>query len=305
MLRIKEIKDVLKEKACKAPTPKLSVKVNSYSQAKVALEAGVDAIYLSGEVFKPNRPFSKTEILDLTKDKKATKIYLGLPRMMFEEDFSKYDHLLVNNNLGLDGLVVTNLGTIHKYKTLGLELIGDYSLNIYNHSAASFYKKHGLTTATLSVESPLLDTREAIINSPVPIEIIAHGSPVVMYMDHNLYENTKVVASTGCEDNSHVPNNILVLVDEKSQEHPVYIDSHDRNHMTLYKDLCYLPFIKELNDIGVNNFRIEACHYDCVKLHRVISIYREALNDLTKCEDLFHSLQASGDQFTLGAFQFN
>ena len=35
--------------------------------------------------------------------------------MMFEEDFSKYNHLLKENNLGLDGLVVTNLGAIHKY----------------------------------------------------------------------------------------------------------------------------------------------------------------------------------------------
>ena len=68
--------------------------------------------------------------------------------MMFEEDFSNYNHLLKENNLGLDGLVVTNLGAIHKYKILGLELIGDYSLNIYNHSAASFFEKQGLSMAT-------------------------------------------------------------------------------------------------------------------------------------------------------------
>ena len=303
--RIEEIKNLLKERSSVAQQPKLSVKVNSYSQAKAALEEGVDAIYLSGEVFQPNLPFSKSEILKLTKEKKATKIYLGLPRMMFEEDFSKYDHLLMGNNLGLDGLLTTNLGAIHKYKSLGLELIGDYSLNIYNHRAAKFYEKQGLSIATLSVESPLLDTRETITKSTIPLEIIVHGSPVVMYMDHDLYENTQVLESSRHENNSHIDNKILVLVDEKSHEHPVYRDNYGRNHMTLYKDLCYLPFLKELNDIGVTHFRIEACHYGTNELRNILSIYREALNDLSKSVDLFNSLTTNHAGFTLGAFQFN
>ena len=95
----------MNEKTSLAQKPNLSVKVNSYSQAKVAIEVGVDAIYLSGEVFAPNLPFSKSEILKLTNGKGNTKIYLGFPKMMFEEDFSKYNHLLVENNLGLDGLL--------------------------------------------------------------------------------------------------------------------------------------------------------------------------------------------------------
>ena len=64
-------------------------------------------------------------------------------------------------------------------------------------------------------------------------------------------------------------------------------------------------FLKELNDIGVNHFRIEACHYDTNKLRKVLSIYKEAINDLSKCEELFHSLSPSDAGFTLGAFQFN
>ncbi|MGK0468705.1 peptidase U32 family protein [Clostridium sp.] len=303
--RISEIKTLLKGDISIARVPKLSVKVNSYAQARVAIEEGVDRIYLSGEVFQPNHPFCKSEILELTKDKRNTKVYLGFPRMMLEEDFSKYNQLLKGNNLGLDGLVVTNLGAINKFKSLGLELIGDYSLNIYNHSAANFYEKQGLSIATLSVETPLLDAKEAITKSSIPIEIIVHGSPVVMYMDHNLYENIKISEPIGQADNSNVPNNVLVLVDEKNHEHPVYIDNNGRNHMTLYKELCYLPFLKELNDIGVNNFRIEACHYDTDNLRKILYIYRKAIDDLTVCEDLFHSLDQGTCGFTLGTFQFN
>ncbi len=303
--RIDEIKDLLKTKTRQSQKPKLSVKVSSYSQAKAVLEVGVDAIYLSGEVFEPNLPFSKNEILMLTKDKKSTKIYLGFPRMMFEADFSKYNQLLKENDLGLDGLIVTNLGAIHKYKSLGLELIGDYSLNIYNDKAASFYEKQGLSIATLSLETPLLDAKNIISKSTVPIEIIVHGSPTVMYMDHDLYENTKVSESTKRENNTYVDNEVLVLVDEKKHEHPVYLDNYGRNHMTFYKDLCYLPFLKELNDIGINHFRIEACHYDINKLRKIIGIYKDAINDLNKDEELFYFQDSSNAGYTLGAFQYN
>lgn len=303
--RIKEIKEKLQKSPNTFEKPILSVKVNSYEQAKVAIEEGIDAIYLSGEVFEPNRPFSKKEIIDLTKNKKDSKIYLALPRMMDEDDFSKYSHLLNQNNLGLDGLIVTNLGAIHRFKELGLELIGDYCLNIYNHKAAGFYKDQGLSSATLSVEAPLLDAKETIDKSTLPIELIVHGSPIVMYLEHDLYENTQVLSPTGKADNRYAPNHVLVLVDDKGYEHPVYRDTRGRNHMIMYKDLCYLPILKELHALGVKRFRIEGSHYNLATLRNILRIYKKALVDLTKCDELFASLQSTHSGFTLGAFQFD
>ncbi|MCT4605116.1 MAG: U32 family peptidase [Marinisporobacter sp.] len=302
--RITKIKNVLNIENPLSGDPILSIKVNSYKQAKIALEEGVDAIYLSGEVFEPNRPFSKEEILDLTKHKKHSKIYLCFPRMMYSRDFSNYTQLLKESNLGLDGLVVTNLGAIHPFKDLGLELIGDYCLNIYNQKSADFYKKQGLSTVTLSVETPLKDAKEMIIQSSIPVEMIVHGSPVVMYLEHDLYENT-LLEPTKKEDNHHVDNHVLVLVDDKGYEHPIYRDREGRNHMTLYKDLCYLPFLKELHHIGVNRFRIEGCHYNTTQLKKVLRIYKKAIKDFAICEDLFDSLSSESMNFTLGAFQFD
>jgi putative protease len=303
--KIEEIRTHLNVKNPLVQKPNLSVKVDSYMQAKVAIDEGADRIYLSGDVFQPNHPFSKSEIQLITKDKNNSKIYLGFPKMMFEEDFSRYNHLLKESNLGLDGLVATNLGAIHKFKSLALEIIGDYSLNIYNHAAASFYENEGLSIATVSVEAPLTDVKEIIAKSLIPVEIIVHGSPTVMHMGYNLYDNTKVSESDIKENNSNSESKLLFLVDEKSYEHPVYLDNYGRSHMTLYKELCYLPFLKELNDIGANNFRIEACNYDISNLRKILSIYRAAIDDLSRCEDLFSSLKSTSAGFTLGAFQFN
>lgn len=303
--RVTKIKENLLENSILNKKPILSVKVNSFEQAKIALEENIDIIYLSGEVFQPDKPFSKKEILELTKNKNSTKIYIGLPRMMFEDDFSRYTHLLNENNLGLDGLLVTNLGAICKFKDLKLELIGDYCLNIYNELSANFYKKQGLASATISVEAPLKNLIQMVKKASLPLELIVHGSPVVLYLEHDLYENIKIHSPYKKEDNHYTDNNVLVLVDDKGLEHPIYRDNNGKNHMLLYKDLCYLPFLKELNSIGLNRFRIEACHYNLEDLRQVLQTYRKALDDLNICNELYSSLKPIKAGFTLGALQFD
>lgn len=303
--RLQQIKTALHVDVPASSQPVLTVKVNSFEHANVALNEGADVIYLSGDTFEPDQPFSKQDILSLTSRKKDSKIYLGLPRMMHEEDFSKYAHLLRGNHLGLDGLLVTNLGAIHYFKDTQLELIGDYCLNIYNEKAIAFYKDQGLSALTLSVEAPLSDTKEAISTSALPIEVVAHGAPVVMYLEHDLYANTTSLSPVDEEDNLFVDNHVLVLVDEKGHEHPVYRDHMGRNHLIPYKDLCYLPILKELQDAGASRFRIEGSHYRTDALASLIKAYKKALDDVSKCASLYQQLTPTHAGFTLGSLQFD
>ena len=303
--RVSEIKDILSLDEVKINKPELTVKVNNYEAAMLAINEGVDKIYLSGEVFEPDAPFTKEEIINITKSKKNSKIYLGLPRMMFEDDFSKYNHLLRNNDLGIDGLLVTNLGAISKFKDLGLELVGDYSLNIYNALSANFYKNLGLEMATLSCESPVNNTKDSLLNSDLDLEIIVNGSPVVMYMSHDLYENTNVINPSGVVDRKFNDKKVLLLIDDKGNEHPVYRDNTGKNHMLLSKELCYMPILKELANLGTKAFRIEGCHYDNNTLKTVISSYKKAISNLEQCNEIFKELEYDCLGFTLGAMQFN
>ncbi|GJM83090.1 hypothetical protein HMSSN139_55860 [Paenibacillus sp. HMSSN-139] len=92
----------------------VSVHVNNMAQAKAALEAGADHLYLSGDVFEPDRPFTKEDVKELAALKGNAKLYLGLPRMMTEQHFDLYEGLLFGERLPIDGLMVTNLGAIRK-----------------------------------------------------------------------------------------------------------------------------------------------------------------------------------------------
>lgn len=282
----------------------LSVHVNNMAQAKVALMNGADHIYLSGDVFLPDRPFTKQDIQELAAIKGGAKIYLGLPRMMSELHFDMYDGLLSGERLPIDGLLVTNLGAIHRFASKGYPLIGDLNLNIFNQLSAQMYAGLGVERFTASIELPLRDLTQLLSNTPVPLEMVVHGSPALMYMEHDLYENTEAFEPIAEEDNQYVDNSVLVLMTDKG-ENPVYRDVHGRCHLMLAKELCLLPVIKELQEAGLAVCRIEGATYTPEQLGVIVSTYKAALTRPDSAKELFSAMQPVYAGYTLGALHFD
>jgi len=110
-------------------------------------------------------------------------------------------------------------------------------------------------------------------------------------MEHDLYDNVK--ADT---------EGLLYLVDGENFKHPVYKDQFGRNHMLLYKDICYLPVIDGLLAAGLKNFRIEAPYLSTQALEKVVTVYQKALKEPEQCRELYKDLQPAREGWTLGAF---
>lgn len=278
----------------------LSVKVNNFEQAKLAIEKNVDRIYLPSEVLLPDEFINLDELNTLITIKNSTKIYLELPQMMNELQFDIIDQYLSKHGHLFDGLLVSNLGAIkkyaHKYKT-----ISNYNLNIYNHKALEFYKNLGVNEFTLSIETRNNELGSFISSTKDPLEMIVHGPIKVMYLDHNLYDNIDSLEPIEKADNSYVNNSVLVLMTDKG-ENPVYIDQNGKNHLFTAKELCLLPILE-----GINNsvsLRIEGETYSTQELESVIDVYKKAIEDTSKSKDLFNELKTFRAGFTLGALNF-
>lgn len=288
-----------------ASKPELSVRVNNMAQARVALEQGIDHLYLSGDVYEPDRPFTKQDIIGLGAIKGEAKIYLGLPRMMTELHFDQYDQLLLHGeSLPIDGLLVTNLGAIRRYKSSGYPMIGDSNLNIYNGLSAGLYTGLGLERLTVSPEMTLEHFAAFTSRSELSLEIIVHGTPALMYMEHDLFENTEVMEPIGQEDNRYVSNDVLVLMTDKG-ENPVYRDQHGRCHLLFAKELCYLPMLDEMAGMGISCFRIEGVTYTAEQLREIIRAYQHKLAGLNDRDDMLGGMTPQYAGYTLGSLQFN
>lgn len=309
--RVLQVKESLRHAKRERPgtsIPQITVHVNTVEQARAALEEGAGVIYLTGDVFQPDRPFSRKDIEALTADKGDAEIVLGMPRMMNELQMEQYHQFLSAgkefNHYGLDGLLATNIGAMHRFQSIGLPLIADFSLNIYNHMAASFYQDHfGISRINPSLELQLHDLTKLLRHPEIPLEIIVHGSPIVMYLEHDLYANAAEFEPIAEEDNRFVDNRHLVLLTDKG-ENPVYRDAAGRNHLALAKELCYMPILKELYEAGVHHFRIEGKTYTTEQLRSLVRLYRQAASNLDACGRLYQSMAPVYAGFTLGSLQF-
>lgn len=309
--RVLQVKESLRHAKREQPgtsIPQITVHVNSVEQARAAIEEGADVIYLTGDVFQPDRPFGRKDIEALTADKGNAEMILGMPRMMNELHMEQYHHFLAEGKqhkfYGLDGLLASNIGAMHKFQSLGLPMIADFSLNIYNHMAASFYQKHfGISRIIPSLELQLHDLTKLLRHPEIPVEIIVHGSPIVMYLEHDLYANAAEFEPIAEEDNRFVDNRHLVLLTDKG-ENPVYRDAAGRNHLALAKELCFMPFLKELHEAGVNHFRIEGKAYTTEQLRGLVRIYRQAALNLDSCGRLYQDMTPIYGGYTLGSLQF-
>jgi len=303
--RVMQLRERLSiEKRQGSAKPELAVRVNNMDQARAALELGVEHLYLSGDVYEPDRPFTKQDVKTLGAIKGNTKLVLGLPRMMTELHFDQYNQLLAGERLPIDGLLVTNLGAIRRYQSSGYPLIGDASLNVYNNLAAGLYAGLGLARITVSPEMTLEHFAAFASRCALPLEIIVHGTPALMYMEHDLFENTEVVEPIGYEDNRYVSNDVLVLMTDKG-ENPVYRDQHGRCHLLFAKELCYLPMLEEMNGLGISCFRIEGATYSPGQLSEIIKVYQQKINGTADQNDMLGGMKPLYAGYTLGALQFN
>ncbi|MFZ5969698.1 MAG: U32 family peptidase [Bacillota bacterium] len=281
---------------------KLSVKVNNYDQAKLCIELGVDRIYLPCEVLLPDQVLTLEQLQHLKSMKDTAELYLDLPQMMDEMLFDRIDHYLNKHGSLFDGLLVSNLGAVKKYGHQ-YPLAADYNVNIYNHKAMEFYENLGVREFTLSIESKIDELIQLINLSQKPLELIVHGPLRVMYLDHNLYENTKALEPLERSNNRYVDNRILVLMTDQG-ENPVYMDQNMKNHLFTSKELCLLPILGDLDFEKAVNFRIEGQTYTPDELKSIIEVYQKAIAKPSTCRDLFLDMKSSRAGFTLGSLSY-
>jgi putative protease len=280
----------------------LSVKVNNYEQAKLCIEAKISRVYISSEVLQPDEFMTIEQLQHLVSIKGSTEIYLALPQMMDELKFDILDHYLNKYGHLFDGLLVSNLGAIRKYSGK-FNLVTDYNLNIYNQKALQFYKENGVSKFTVSIEAKSNELAKFCSLSKEALELIVHGPISVMYLDHNLYDNVKVLQPVESADNKYVDNSILVMMTDKG-ENPVYIDQNGRNHLFTSKELCLLPLLPSFNFDKSISFRIEGQTYSIEELKDIIEVYQKAIDDKLKCNDLFEKMESCRAGFTLGALSY-
>jgi len=302
--KVKKMRKVLKTKEPKTKAPKLAVKVQSVKAAKLCIENQVDIIYLSVNVFR-EKGFSKKDILEIIKDKGKSKIILSTPQACFDDIIKIYMKSIHDKEVleGIDGFLVTTAGALSALKNLHKNVMGDYTLNVYNSLSAEAYSKMGINTVCVSTELSSAEVKGMLENTKIPIEIIVHGSPTVMHFESDLFENLKGKKKKRIEQTAEMSENMMLLVDDISTEHPVYRDEWKRGHMLMEKDICYMSVLDRFIGLGVQIIRLEISHYSLDNMKKTIENYKKALSSPSDCQRIFDNMK-NEKGFTLGPLNF-
>ena len=259
-----------------ATMPELTVRVSSLDAAKSAIENGANTIYVGGEVFKPLKPFTISELKSAVELAHAAnvKIILNTPRVTRDGYLNELAELL-SREINFDGVLVSNLGSLNLVKKVSdLPIYADHSFNLFNHVAAEFLQSLGVQRATASLEMSFAQVKSVVENSNLPIEIIVHGSTESMISEHNLvsfyYPNYNEFAMPA------VLNKHFALVDKAGEIHSIRMDQFNYSHIYFGKDLCLLPYLEKF--MGAAALRIEAQDYSPEVVAQVTKIYRAAID---------------------------
>lgn len=283
--------DILNKEApinkANAPKRKLSVRVNTLASAKAAVTNGADVIYVGGEAFRPNRPWSYSDYADIINFAKGkAKVIINTPRTTMRRECGELEQFFtaINNNSALqaDGIMVSNLGSLKLAKKLTkLPVYADTSFNLFNHLAARFLKENGLVQGTASFELSFEQLKEIVEASELPIETVVHGSYESMICDHNLPAMS--LPAFNELNNPEIMDRHYALLDTAGEKHSIRVDQFGRNHIYFAKDLCFYPYLAKFN--GIASYRIEAQDYSPEFTGTVTKIYRTALDKLENGEN--------------------
>ena len=272
------------------PSRRLSVRVGTPEAARAAIDAGADMVYVGGEAFRPQRPWTLRDYEALVRDAAGrAHVIVNTPRTTMRRECGELEQFFTAlNDIGVDGVMVGNLGTLKLARTLTkLPIQADHSFNLFNHLAATFLRENGLTMATASYELSFRQLREIVENAVLPIEAVVHGAYESMICDYNFPAMS--LPAYNDLDSPELLDTHYAFRDEAGGVHSIRIDQYGRSHIYFAKDLCLYPYLEKFNGLG--SYRIEAQDYTADVTAEIVRIYRAALDRLAAGGDGYRAAE--------------
>ena len=179
---------------------------------------------------------------------KRVPVAAALPRIVHDGEMNAIrDALRIVRAQGVRQVLVGNLGLLIPAREAGMEIRGDFGLNIYNSLAMQTLRDLELRSCTLSFEMTLPQVRD--ISKAVPCELLAYGRLPLMVTENCLFKG-----KTG-ECACHM--GAAKLVDKTGAEFPVIRDGNSCRSVLLNgKKLNWLDRQGDLGRLGLWAIRL-------------------------------------------------
>jgi putative protease len=256
-------------------SPLLSVMVSGANEARAAIDAGANRVYIGLEGVGQARPVSIKVLNQLVQEarEKNCEIVPALPRIQKPGEEKEWEGLL---ELSCGSIMVGNVGSLQWGREHNLKVRADYSLNVFNNIMLNYLLNLGLESVCLSPELNFQQLRE--ITPMAKSEVLVQGELILM-----LSQFCTLRAMLGKEEGkcpAYCRQAQHYIRDDKGYEFPLAGDSNCRFYVFNSRTLCLIDDLDKVIDMGIGSIRIEARRQSEDEIRQMVAIYRRTLNQL-------------------------
>jgi len=263
--------------------PELLAPAGDFECLVAAINAGADAIYFGLQELNMRARAKNFKIKDLPKitklcKPKNIKKYLTLNTIIYNNELKNAEKIIKRTKPYVNAIICSDISIMLLCKKHNIPFHISTQCSVSNSKTAEFYKKLGAKRIVLARELNLKQIKK--ISKIIPVEIFIHGAMCLAVSGRCLTSQFLFNESANRGKCIHPCRRHYTVKDKEGNELRV-----KNNYIFSAKDLCALPFIKELKKSNISAFKIEGRNKEPEYVDTVVRAYRKAIdNDLSDGE---------------------
>ena len=246
----------------------------SMEALKAAVQNGANAVYLGCGSFNARQSAKNFTIQTLSEAVKychvrGVQVHLTLNTLVSDREMDDCCELIRQAAIaGVDAFIVQDLGVVELCKQIApkVPVHGSTQMTIHSLNGVLLCAAWGLTRVVLSRELSREEIRYICENSPIEIEVFAHGALCMCYSGQ-CYLSAAIGGRSGNRGRCAQPCRLPFGFGRSEHKYPLSL-----------KDNCMVHYVKDLEEMGVASLKLEGRMKKPEYVATVTRVYREALD---------------------------
>ena len=246
----------------------------SMEALRAAVQNGANAVYLGCGQFNARQsaknftPQALTEAIKYCHIR-GVAVHLTLNTLVSDKEMADAAAMIRQAALSdVDAFIVQDLGVLELCKQIApnVPIHGSTQLTVHSLSGVQFCAAAGMSRVVLSRELSREEIAYICKNSPIEIEVFAHGALCMCYSGQ-CYLSAAIGGRSGNRGRCAQPCRQSYGYGRWQNNHPLSL-----------KDNCLAPYMKELEAMGVASVKLEGRMKRPEYVSAVTGVYREAID---------------------------
>ena len=254
-----------------------------------AVQNGANAVYLGCGIFNARQGAKNFTPQTLTEAVKychirGVAVHLTLNTLVSDREMNDVASLIrAAATSGVDAFIVQDLGVIDLCRQIAphIPLHGSTQMSVHSLPGVLFCAALGLSRVVLSRELGRDDIHYIVSNSPIEIEVFAHGALCMCYSGQ-CYLSAAIGGRSGNRGRCAQPCRQSYGYGRWENKYPLSL-----------KDNCLLPYLEELTKMGVASIKLEGRMKRPEYVAAVTGVYRRVLDGEPITNEMLSTLSAA------------